>query len=82
VKAGQLLNIRHGPGIFEVRVEGLLRRIPGVDPRQTVLLADRRRLEAAATYGMPLSLPPTELRLALPPGASAAVQGALRTSTL
>lgn len=48
-------------------IQGRTGRLPGVDDlRQSVLLADRGRLAALMTYGLPTTLAPTELRLALP----------------
>jgi ABC-type lipoprotein release transport system permease subunit len=67
---GQTVLLSVGELVLTGTVQGRTGRLPGVDDvRQSVLLADRGQLTALMTYGLPATLPPTELRLALQHGA-------------
>ena len=69
---GQTVPLRIDERLLDATVQGRIGRLPGVDAGRPVLLVGRERLAALLTYGLPVTLPPTELRLALPPGATAA----------
>ena len=67
---GQPLRLRVGQRRLEAQVQGVLTGFPGVDNGRSMLIADRERVAELLTYGLPVSLPPNELRLALRPGAA------------
>jgi ABC-type lipoprotein release transport system permease subunit len=68
---GQTLLLRVDDAFINVRVQERIARLPGEHvPGQTLLVIDLRRLDDVLTYGLLNTVVPTELRLALRPGAS------------
>jgi hypothetical protein len=68
---GQTLLLRVDDAFFNVRVQDRIARLPDEHvPGQTLMVADLRRLNDVLTYGLLNTVVPTELRLALRPGAS------------
>lgn len=76
VKPGQRLLLDVDNRRFELEVTARIPRLPGTDDRLAVLLADRSRLTSYLSYGLPITLAPNELRLALRPGATPQAAGA------
>lgn len=66
---GQTLHLRINDQIVDATIASTISRLPGLtSPAATVLLTDRSTLQALLTYGIPIDLPATELRLSLPKG--------------
>ena len=69
-RTGSTLRVGVGTRQFNVAVQGQIERLPGLaEERRTLFVTHRGRLAAVATYGLPVGIPATELRVALRPGA-------------